>query len=103
MKVWLASIGIALPSQNMQGLKARHRVWHDGGEADAMQASPDPGIYHWWRQCPGFGASWRCLCPWCEISDSMFGDESAVAQEKRELTGEVKVSRGERLEGAAEG
>ena len=33
----------------------------------------------------------------------MFGDESAVAQEKRELTGEVKVSRGERLEGAAEG
>lgn len=64
MKSWVPSIGIALPSQNMQGPKARHRVWHDGGVAKLNADKPDVGWAVERRQCPGFGgASWRRLCP----------------------------------------
>jgi hypothetical protein len=63
MKAWVSSIGTALPSQNMQGSKARHSVWHDGGVAKLNADKPDmdrllSGTMPW-----VWGASWRRLCP----------------------------------------
>jgi hypothetical protein len=39
MKPWLPSIGISSAKPKHAGLRTRHRVWHDGGEPNSMQAS----------------------------------------------------------------
>ncbi len=86
----------------MGGVKPRHRVWHDGGEAleaSSMQARRLREL-HLWSNAMQSGWVWKATSPRLCIAklqhDSMFEDGEGIPVDR---TGALEEGRREEVEG----